>query len=77
MDKEAKIEKKEPLLNELESFLEACRNGCEPMTTGEDGVHALKAAIAAIESYTTKSAVKISPEGYFAGRMEQSTGAVV
>jgi len=40
-------------------------------------VHALKAAIAAIESYTTKSAVKISPEGYFAGRMEQSTGAVV
>jgi UDP-N-acetylglucosamine 3-dehydrogenase len=75
--KEAKIEKKEPLLNELENFLQACGNGCDPLTTGEDGLHALKVAIAAIKSYTTKSAVKISPGGYFADRIEQTTGAVV
>jgi UDP-N-acetylglucosamine 3-dehydrogenase len=75
--KEAKIDKKEPLLNELENFIRACENGHEPLTTGEDGLHALKVAIAAIDSYVTKSAVKISPEGYIPGKAEQSPRAVV
>lgn len=57
--KEAKIEKKEPLRNELENFIKACGNGREPVSTGEDGKHALMVALASIESYKTKSAVKV------------------
>jgi UDP-N-acetylglucosamine 3-dehydrogenase len=56
---EAKIDKKEPLRNELEHFINACRNGTELMCSGEDGLNALELAMAAIESYTTKSPVKI------------------
>jgi UDP-N-acetylglucosamine 3-dehydrogenase len=57
--REAKIEKKEPLMCELESFLSSCRSHQEPVTTGEDGIHALNVAIAAIESYRNRSMVKI------------------
>lgn len=56
---EAKIEKKEPLRNELEHFIKSCQNGCELMCSGEDGLNALELAMAAIESYMTKSPVKI------------------
>lgn len=57
--KEAKVEKKEPLRNELEHFLMCCSNGMEPVATGEDGINALKVALASIESYKKSSAVKI------------------
>ncbi len=60
--KEAKVEKKEPLRNELENFLKACQNGSQPLTTGEDGIHALRVALASIESYRTRSAIKIPPK---------------
>jgi UDP-N-acetylglucosamine 3-dehydrogenase len=56
----AKIEKKEPLRNELENFLQSCEKRTEPVTTGEDGLHALKVALAAIESYRARTSVKLS-----------------
>lgn len=57
--KEAKVDKKEPLRNELESFINACKNGNNMVTTGQDGKHALKVALASIESYKTKSIIKL------------------
>lgn len=60
--KEAKIDNKEPLRNELENFIEVCHNGGEPLSTGEDGLHALQVAMAAIDSYITKSPVKVSSQ---------------
>jgi UDP-N-acetylglucosamine 3-dehydrogenase len=57
--KEAKVEKKEPLRNELEHFLRCCENGDVPESRGEDGINALKVALASIESYKTSSAVKV------------------
>jgi len=59
--KEAKIEKKEPLKCELEGFISACKGRTEPLTTGEDGIHALEVALAAIMSYKTNSTIRISP----------------
>jgi len=38
------VETGEPLKNELSSFVDAVRNGEEPKTTGEDGVHAVELA---------------------------------
>ncbi|MCM1567414.1 MAG: UDP-N-acetylglucosamine 3-dehydrogenase [Dehalobacter sp.] len=57
--KEAKVDKKEPLLNELESFLKVCRTGGAPVTQGEDGKHALEVALASIESYKTRMPQKV------------------
>jgi UDP-N-acetylglucosamine 3-dehydrogenase len=60
--KEAKVEKKEPLRNELEHFMMCCANGHEPSAAGEDGICALKVALASIESYKSSTAMKISRE---------------
>ncbi len=57
--KEAKVDKKEPLRSELESFLKACQTGEDLITSGEDGINALEVALASIESYLTKSPVKV------------------
>lgn len=57
--KEAKIEKKEPLRNELEHFIKCCDSGEEPLASGEDGINALNVALAAIESYKSSSLVKV------------------
>mgnify|MGYP005832180995 CR=1 FL=1 len=59
--REARIDKKEPLTLELESFLKACRDGSGIVTTGEDGVHTLKVAMASIRSYMTRAPVEITP----------------
>jgi UDP-N-acetylglucosamine 3-dehydrogenase len=75
--RDAKIEKKEPLACELDSFLAACREHREPLTTGEDGIHALNVAIAAIESYKNRSMVKIYPRSYAQSKIEQSSRATV
>lgn len=58
--KEAKVEKKEPLRNELESFINACQNHIEPLTSGEDGKHALEVALASITSYKSKQPIRVS-----------------
>jgi UDP-N-acetylglucosamine 3-dehydrogenase len=61
--REAKIEKKEPLRNELEHFLDCCKTGRELLASGEDGINALNMALAAIESYKSSTVVKIiTPE---------------
>ena len=48
--KEAKIEKREPLLNEIEHFIECVEKGKRPIVDGEAGLHALKVALLAQES---------------------------
>ncbi|BAI60967.1 putative oxidoreductase [Methanocella paludicola SANAE] len=58
--KEAKVEKKEPLRCELEGFIHSCKYGDAPLTTGEDGINALKTALAAVQSYKTSSAIEVS-----------------
>ena len=75
--REAKIEKCEPLALELESFLSACRSHKEPVTTGSDGIHALDVAIAAINSYKSRSMVKIFSSRYTLHREEQVPKATV
>jgi UDP-N-acetylglucosamine 3-dehydrogenase len=75
--RDAKIEKKEPLACELESFVNACRNHSEPVTTGEDGIHALNVAIAAIESYKSRSPVKIADRFYVHPGIGQTSRAAV
>ena len=51
-------------MSELESFIATCQDHREPVTTGEDGIHALNVAIAAIESYKSRSMVKIISKSY-------------
>ncbi|WP_297510382.1 Gfo/Idh/MocA family oxidoreductase, partial [Thermococcus sp.] len=48
--KEAKIEKREPLRNEIEHFIECVEKGTRPIVDGEAGLHALKVALLAQES---------------------------
>jgi UDP-N-acetylglucosamine 3-dehydrogenase len=57
--KEAKVEKMEPLRNELENFMKYCQDRQSRIATGEDGINALKVALASIESYKTKAVVKV------------------
>ena len=49
-EKDAKINKREPLRNELEHFLECVKEYKKPLISGEDGLHALKVALKALES---------------------------
>ncbi|MDF1557425.1 MAG: UDP-N-acetylglucosamine 3-dehydrogenase [ANME-2 cluster archaeon] len=57
--RQAKIEMVEPLKRELEYFIDAVSNGNEISPSGDDGIHSLKVAMAAIESYHKAKAVKI------------------
>jgi len=51
-EKDAKIEKKEPLSIELECFIEYLKKDTAPPVSGEEGLHALEVAISAIDSYS-------------------------
>jgi len=57
--KEIKINKREPLFCELESFIECVRQNKEPLVTGEDGLRALIVAEKAIESLKYNKIIKI------------------
>ncbi len=57
--RKAKVETGEPLKRELDNFINTIRNNGEPSPSGEDGIHALKVAMAAIESYNEGRAVRI------------------
>jgi len=57
--KEAKVEQREPLLNELAHFIECVETGREPLMSGEDGKHVLEVALAAMRSCRTGSVVDI------------------
>ena len=45
------LEKREPLKNEIEDFIQAIRGNSNPLATGEDGLRALQIAEAATHSY--------------------------
>jgi len=57
--KEAKIQKREPLRNELEHFLECVETGKRPIVDGQAGLHALKVAILAQESARTGKVLEV------------------
>lgn len=54
------VEHKEPLKEELNSFLSAIINDEEPKITGEDGIHALKVVLAAKKSAKYKKPVNMN-----------------
>ncbi len=58
--KEAKIERKEPLRNEIEHFIECVEAGKKPIVDGEAGLHALKVALLAQESAETGKVLEVS-----------------
>ena len=53
------IEHKEPLMEELRSFLNAVTENKKPVITGEDGLNALKMVIAANRSSKTKKPITL------------------
>ena len=57
--KEAKIEKKEPLRNEIEHFIECVETGKRPIVDGKAGLHALKVALLAQESARTGKVLEV------------------
>ncbi len=57
------IEHKEPLGEELSSFLEAVKNNDKPVITGEDGLNALKMVIAANRSSKAKQPISFEEIG--------------
>ncbi|HIP74701.1 MAG TPA: Gfo/Idh/MocA family oxidoreductase [Thermococcus paralvinellae] len=48
--RKAKIQKREPLKNEIEHFVECVEKGMQPVVSGSDGLHALKVATMALKS---------------------------
>lgn len=56
--KQAKIEKEEPLKRELEAFLEYIKKGGNPPTSGEDALEALKVAHYSIKSYKENKVIR-------------------
>lgn len=58
-DEEIKFVKQEPLMNELIHFVNVVRRNDKPLVTGEDGIQALKIALAAGKSYRTGEVQKI------------------
>jgi len=57
--REAKIDRREPLRNELEHFIECVENGERPITDGEAGLHALRVALLAQESARTGRVMEV------------------
>ncbi|WP_456443361.1 UDP-N-acetylglucosamine 3-dehydrogenase [Thermococcus sp.] len=58
--KEAKIERKEPLRNEIEHFIECVEREKKPIVDGEAGLHALRVALLAQESAKTGKVLEVS-----------------
>jgi len=57
--RKAKIERKEPLRNELEHFINCIVNNVNPEPAGEDGMNALDISLAAIRSYQEEKVIHI------------------
>ncbi len=53
------VQKREPLRNEIESFLRCIREEEDPKPSGEDGMYVLSVAISAINSYKSGTPVEI------------------
>lgn len=56
----AKVEKSEPLRNELQYFVNCVLTGTKPNPSGEEGRHALEVAMAAIRSYKEEQIIHIN-----------------
>jgi len=54
------IEKKEPLRNELEHFVKCILEDRDPVVSGEEGIQALKVALAAVKSYKMREVIEFS-----------------
>jgi UDP-N-acetylglucosamine 3-dehydrogenase len=54
------VEHKEPLREELSSFLSAIDRDEEPKITGADGIHALKVVLAAMKSAKSKIPINMN-----------------
>lgn len=59
MVEEIKLVKEEPLMRELTHFINIVKDDEKELVTGEDGVQALRVALAAIESHKTGNVVKL------------------
>jgi UDP-N-acetylglucosamine 3-dehydrogenase len=57
--RQAKVEKSEPLKNELEYFIKSISSGMDPHPSGSDGLHVLEVAKAAIRSHKEARAIKL------------------
>lgn len=57
-----RVPHREPLMEELNSFLNAILLDEKPKITGEDGIHALKTVLAAMKSAKEKTPIKIDLE---------------
>lgn len=57
--RKAKIDQKEPLRNELDYFVDCVKEGNQPNPSGEEGMHALKVSLAAIQSYKEEKLIQI------------------
>jgi len=57
--RQAKVEKSEPLKNELEYFIKSISSGMDPHPSGSDGLHVLQVAKAAIRSHKEARAIKL------------------
>jgi UDP-N-acetylglucosamine 3-dehydrogenase len=58
--REAKVQFKEPLRNELEHFVECVKKKERPLVSGEEGLHALMVAIKALESANRNEPVELT-----------------
>ncbi len=54
-----KVERKEPLINELRHFIDCIRRDKQPIVGGREGRHALEVALSAVESYKSYKVVTI------------------
>jgi UDP-N-acetylglucosamine 3-dehydrogenase len=57
--RQAKVEKSEPLRNELEYFIDCAINSKKPSPCGEEGKHALEVAMGAIRSYKEEKIIEV------------------
>ncbi|MDY0387779.1 MAG: UDP-N-acetylglucosamine 3-dehydrogenase [Methanolobus sp.] len=57
--RKSKVEASEPLKNELAYFINCVRTGEMPCPDGNDGKHALKVCMAAIESYKQEKTIRL------------------
>ena len=57
--REAKVDKAEPLRNELEHFIKCVNTGEKINCNGENGKHALEVCMAAIESYKQEKMIQL------------------
>ena len=53
------MKRAEPLKNELTHFIDAVERNSKIMSSGEEGLKALKIAIAAVMSYKRRSVIRI------------------